>query len=379
MNKTIARIFGAFLLVLFSFTAMAVHAENINMFAGEVQVLGQVQVDRVAVGSGDVIRAEVLDSGDLLVIAKSAGSSSLLLWNKDGTQTGYNIRVTEKDPETRIHMETMVRMKVKIIEFRKAALGKLGIKWSDEIAGPTFATVGDAVSTRLFRPPVDAGLGIEASDLPSAVKPFSTYFGIATSITSKINYLASTGDAITLAEPTLSCVNGGRAKFLAGGEIPYPVIGNNGQASVEFKEYGVRLDMSPFANEQGEIRTRLLTEVSQIDASVTVLGAPGLLSRRTETEVNVMEGQTIVISGLLNAENSKDYDKVAGLGNLPLLGALFRSKDYKNNLTELVIFVTPEVQRPREITVNDNDNRLLNNSRERLKLLGEKLDYEIMD
>ncbi|MEE9424945.1 MAG: pilus assembly protein N-terminal domain-containing protein [Methylococcales bacterium] len=377
-KNNIYKIFSLLITGIFLLLPSLSYAENIDLFAGEVRVLGKVKVDRVAIGKGAVIRAEVLETGELLVIALAEGSSSLHLWNKDGSQTDYNIYVTAKDPEMRVHLQTMVNMKVKIIEFRKSALSKLGIDWTKDIAGPTFATIGDVVSSRLFRPPVDAALGIQ-NGLPSAIKPFSTHFGLATSITSRINYLASNGDAVTLAEPTLSCVNGGRATFLSGGEIPYPVVGANGQISVEFKEYGIRLDVSPVANKQGDIYTKILTEVSQIDPAVSVAGAPGLLTRRAQTEVNVTEGETIVIAGLLDAQNSKDFDKVAGLGDIPFIGALFRTKDSIDRLTELAIFLTPELQKPRQQKMSKRNTTLLKNSRERLKKVGKKLKYKILE
>ncbi|HHJ14798.1 MAG TPA: hypothetical protein ENJ79_10585 [Gammaproteobacteria bacterium] len=368
-----------FLLGLLAFGhALAQGSLNVDLFAGEVRVLDKVSVDRVAVGNGGIIRAEVLESGELLVIGLAEGSTSLHLWGKDGTQQDYNIHVSAEDPQTRLHMQTMVRMKVKIIEFRKSALGKLGIDWSKEIAGPSAGVIGDVVSSRLFRPPVDPGLGVNGA-LPTAIKPFSTYLGLATSISSRINFLASTGDAIILAEPTLSCVNGGNATFLSGGEVPYPVVGTNGQVSVEFKEYGIRLYVSPLATDKGEIRTRVLTEVSQIDPAVTVAGAPGLLTRRAQTEVNVMEGQTIVIAGLLNAENSRDHDKVKGLGDIPLIGGLFRTKNSTDRLTELAIFLTPRLDDPRRQGLSEREATLYKNSRERLRAVGDKLDYDLME
>ena len=95
---------------------------NVDMFAGEVNVMGRVDVTRVAVGNGDVVRAEVRKSGELLVIAQSAGSTSLRLWHTDKSQSDFNIRVSASDPETRVRMETMVRMRVRMVEFRKSAI-----------------------------------------------------------------------------------------------------------------------------------------------------------------------------------------------------------------------------------------------------------------
>ncbi len=353
-------------------------AEDLDMFVGEVRVLGQVKVNRVAIGQGKVIRSQVLKNGELIVIALSKGASSLHLWHKDGSQSDYNIHVSPKDPVTRVRMETMIRMKVKIVEFRKSALKKLGIDWSKEIAGPTVGLLGDFTSSNLFRPPVDPGLGA-VDGLPLSVDPFSSYFGLATSITSRIHYLASTGDAVTLAEPTLSCVNGGSASFLSGGEVPYPVIGVNGQVTVEFKEYGIRLNISPVADSAGNIRTRILTEVSQVDPSVSVRGAPGLLTRRAQTEVNVVDGQTIVIAGLLNAEVSRDADKVAGLGDLPLVGGLFGVRNKIDRVTELAIFITPVLVEPTRVAHGKRDRRMLKKRRETLSELSDKLKIEILD
>ena len=319
--------------------AIPVETVNVDMFAGEVNVMGRVDVTRVAVGNGDIVRAEVLKSGELLVIGQSAGSTSLRLWHTDKTQSDFNIRVSAIDPETRVRMETMVRMRVRMVEFRKSALGKLGIDWSDSAAGPGFALAGDAIGNNLFRP---AGEGF-AGGLPNTVRPFQTYFGIASNITSRINFLASTGDATTLAEPVLSTTNGGSASFLAGGEVPYPTTGTNGQTIVQFKEYGIKLNVSPNIDALGNVRTVVETEISQLDPAVSVQGAPGLLTRKAQTQVNVRSGETIVISGLLSSESSKDIDKLPGIGNLPIIGNFFRTRNERNSVSELVIFVTPEI------------------------------------
>lgn len=349
-----------------------IETRKIDMFAGEVKVLGQVNVTRVAVGNGRIIRAEVLKTGELMIIAQTPGSSSVRLWNKDQSQSDFNIRVSESDMETRVRMERMVRMRVRMVEFRKSTLGRLGIDWGDHMAGPAFATAGDLVGNALFRPAGDAF----AEGLPFAVKPFSTYFGIASNITSRINFLASTGDAVTLAEPVLSCTNGGSASFLAGGEVPYPSIGTNGQTMVQFKEYGIKLYVSPLIDDAGNVQTIIKTEISQLDPAVSVQGTPGLLTRRAETQVNVRSGETIVISGLLSAENSKDIDRLPGIGKLPVIGSLFRSDNTRNSVSELVIFVTPEVIEPygqsqnlREKLFYNESEKLAENARGSLPLM----------
>lgn len=376
--RTVGRL--AVVLVFIALFSSATHAKapthKIDMFVGELKVLEDIDVDRVAIGNGKLIKVQSLPDAQLLIIAENPGSTSLRLWHKDGTTSDFNIRISETDPEPRVKLESMIHMHVKIVEFRKAALGKLGIDWTKDINGPSFAVAGDALTSTLFRGTVDNPI---FDNLPRAVKPFETYFGIATEITSRIHYLAASGDAMTLAEPRLSCRNGGVATFLAGGEVPYPVIGVNGQTNVEFKEYGIKLNISPVADPSGIIAARLLTEVSQIDPAVNVLGAPGFLTRKTETEMNVRAGETIVISGLLNAESSDDVDKVAGLGDIPILGALFRSKAYRNNLTELVVFVTPEIMEVDSPLNKKQIERAQERSEQRKAAIQDKLHYGIMD
>lgn len=326
--------------------------ENLDLFQGEIRLLKDVSVDRVAIGNGKLLKVEILSDKQLIIIGEAAGSTSLHLWKTDGSELDYNIRISEKDPQTRVRLEKMIQMDVKIVEFRKSRLDELGIDWSKNIPGPTFATAGDVATSSLFRGPSEAKI---AQGLPLNVKPFETYFGIATEITSRIRYLESSGDATTLAAPTLSTRNGGSAKFLAGGEVPYPVINQNGQTSVSFKEYGIKLDISPLVDPNDVIAAKIATEVSQIDPAVNVQGSPGFLSRKTETEMNVHEGETIVLAGLLNRELANSSDKVPGLGNIPIMGWLFKSEKYRNNVTELVVFVTPRVV---EVTPGQKDPRV---------------------
>ncbi|MFK7996002.1 MAG: type II and III secretion system protein family protein [Granulosicoccus sp.] len=341
---------------------------NLDLFVGEVKVLNNIDVKRVAVGNGNIVRAEVIDTGQLLIIAASAGSSSVRLWNNDGSQSDYNIRVSATDQQTRVLMQRTVRMRVRMVEFRKNALGRLGIDWSDSTTGPGLAMVGDAISNDLFRPAVESFNG-----LPTNVAPFSTYFGIASNITSRINFLAQNGDAVTLAEPVLSAMNGGEASFLAGGEVPYPSIGENGQTQVEFKEYGVKLSVAPLIDSAGNVRARVETEISQLDSSVSVQGTPGLLTRRAQTEVTVRSGETIVVSGLLSSESSADTDLLPGLGRLPVIGRLFRSRGQRNAVSELVIFITPEVIEPGLPVINARERDYLKESDKRFDTVRQQL------
>jgi pilus assembly protein CpaC len=152
--------------------------------------------------------------------------------------------------------------------------------------------------------------------------------------------LEQNGRATVLAEPQLSTRSGYKASFHAGGEIPYSVASVNG-VTVQFKPYGVRLDIEPRVARSGAIRAVIDSEVSSIDTSVSSTNGPALLTRRTRTEFNVKAGETIVLSGLLQRNSNTDIDALPLLGDIPILGALFRSKHFQNKETELVMFVTP--------------------------------------
>lgn len=347
------------LLCIIGFPAVSMEppTERLEMFVGEVKVYSAIDVARVALGNGGILKVEPKDTGDLILIAQDVGTTTLRIWQEDGIQRKFNVTILARDPDSRIRLEDIVRIKVRMVEVRKSATDKLGIDWAESINGPAFSTVGDFASNGLFRSPGDSGI---SGTLPLNVAPFSTHFGLATSIQSKINMLASTGDATTLAEPTLSCVNGGKADFLAGGQIPYPVTGSNGQTSVEFKDYGISLNISPVADSTGKIYTSIATEISQIDASVSVLGAPGILTRRTQTEMNVLSGQTIVISGLLSADTSVDVNGVPWLSDIPILGNLFKSQSFVDKKSELVVFVTPELIRARDMELSEYQKDIYN-------------------
>lgn len=370
----------AFLLLSLGAPAYAANVVNLDMFVGEVRSLTHKPVDRVAVGAGSVLRAKVIEGAELLVIAEAEGSSYLKLWYKDGKRATFNIRVSERDPEQRVLLKDMIRIKVQMIEFRKSAASELGINWDKAANGPTYALAGDAVSSTLFRPAGDLFPGAGVGNLPFEVEPFSTYFGISTGITSQINFMKVRGDAVTIAEPTLTCVNGGSAKFLSGGEIPFSSVNANGQANTLFKEYGIKLDIYPRAGKDGNIYTEIVSELSQPDLGlIDSNGVPALLTRRTESQMNVRDGQTIVISGLLDVESGKNKSSIPGLGDIPLLGAVFTNYDYQHDLRELVLFVTPEVIKPDAFGRSAREVKLYNDSRAEVRKVAKKLKYSIME
>ncbi len=370
----------------------------VELHVGQVHVIRAGDLKRVAVGNGKVIQATALDGGQVLVIPEAAGQSTLHLWGKDGSETSFAINVVPADANrllgeiramlgadsrvrarivgdkvvleggelgeeeaarmteiarrypqvvnliSRVGLERMVEMDVRMLEIRRDLLEEIGVRWSASTQGPSFGIVGDLHRSGAFRP---AGAAAEAGlETRSRIAPFASVLGIATSLTSVINLLVQNGDAAVLAEPRLACRSGGSARFVAGGELPVPFSSGLGTVSVAFKEYGVKFDVSPVVSDSGVIAAKIAAEISALNADVQVQDVPGLIKRRAETEVNLRENETLVIAGLLTDETSKAIDRVPALGDLPVLGKLVRSREFRDRRTDLVVFVTPRIVGP---------------------------------
>ena len=157
-----------------------------------------------------------------------------------------------------------------------------------------------------------------------------------------------------LAEPTLTTLSGLPAHFLSGGEFPFPVVqggtGNSTAISIQFRPYGVKVEFTPTVNPDGSIRIKLSPEVSTLDFSnaVTISGftIPALSTRQTETEVEIQNGQSFIVSGLLDHRTTEIMSKMPGIAEIPILGQLFHSKNFNHSVVELVIIVTATVVDP---------------------------------
>ena len=367
----------------------------ISMFVGEVEVIEVGEVERIAIGSSKVISTRLLGNGELVIVAEEAGNVAIHLWGKSGWQhrvkvqvladdvdnavselramlrsvNGLQVRsigarpilegnVAERDkalvetvqsiyPDTinltrisNAFSEKMVYMHVQIIEFNTSDLENLGIRWQTNIAGPTGAYVNTLEANNVFAPAPPIDFTGDLSGLSLNDTSEIAFFGIATQVNSRINYLVSSGDALLLAEPRLSARSGGEAEFLVGGEIPVVTTSTVG-TNVEYKAYGIKLNIQPEADANGNIAANVGVEVSAIDPSVSVDGQIAFRSRATTTDVIMKDGETLVISGLMNSESSNNFEGVKWLSKIPILGKLFRNRDSQSRNSELVIFVTP--------------------------------------
>ncbi|MBW6495825.1 MAG: pilus assembly protein N-terminal domain-containing protein [Burkholderiaceae bacterium] len=366
---------------------------TMNLYVGQARVLDEGAVRRIAVGNGRVIQATALDERQVLVIAEQPGQSTLHVWTKSGEERTYVINVGAADGErllvevramlgehsgvsarlvgdrvvvdggniseeqsarlaeitkrvpqivnlvSKLGVERMIEMDVRMVEVKRSAMDHIGVKWSTSAAGPAFGLIGDLQRGATFLP--DGAGGASGYELRPRVPAFSTGLGIASSVSSMLQFMVQNGDAVILAEPRLSCRSGGSARFVAGGELPIPYTGGNGAVSVMFKEYGVKFEISPQASASGVIAAKIAAEISAVNFEVMVREVPGLLKRRAETEVNLRENETLVIAGLVSDESARSIDKVPGLGDLPILGALFRSRQFREQVSDLYVFITP--------------------------------------
>ncbi len=252
-----------------------------------------------------------------------------------------------------------VMLEVRFIELNRSASRELGVQWN-RFGSHSQINIGSglpASNLPLTAPTNATGIpvGEVAAGILSGGSPFGFMLGriiaSGTATDVMINALEQKGVARSLAEPNLVALSGDTASFLAGGEYPIPVSGTLGSVSVVFKKYGVGLAFTPTVLSRGLINMKIEPEVSQIDTTHMVavaagLQVPALIVRRASTTVELRDGQSFMIGGLLQNNTSNQVDQLPWVGSVPVLGALFSSKQYQQNQTDLVILVTPHVVRP---------------------------------
>ena len=199
----------------------------------------------------------------------------------------------------------------------------------------------------------NSALGGVAAGAPSnnILNPFSAIFNFAGGLNVQLDALEQQGLIRTLAQPNLITLSGETANFLAGGEFPIPTgVSSNGQVSIEFKQFGVSLAFTPTVLQDGMINMLVAPEVSSLDqaAGITLSGIriPGLKTRRARTTVELRDGQSLALAGLIQSDFNDTVRAIPLLGKIPIIGALFRSTDFQRAETELVIVVTPRIVRP---------------------------------
>jgi len=358
-------------------------------------------IRRVSIARPEIADVEVISPRQLLIIGKSAGSTTLIYWNEQEVPTtvdltiGINVDQAREDlkkiaPDDAFEVsgwgDTLVlsgtvkaeASQARLVQGAKAyaknIINLLKVQQLEQVLLQIRVSEVDRNLAKqlgfnlLFRPSIDGGgyrifaspggAAIEDINVPhesfaSVSNIFFSTPGGTPKVQALIRSLHDKGALKTLAEPNLIVANGDKGKFLVGGEFPIIIAsaaGAGAAASVVYKQFGVMLNFEPKIATNGDIYIKLGQEVSELDFGngVTISGfqIPALRSRKAETGLQLADGQTFVLAGLLDNKVSKKISKIPLLGDIPILGALFRSTRYSNDETELMVIITPKIVRP---------------------------------
>jgi pilus assembly protein CpaC len=370
-------------------------------------------VTRVAIGFGDIAEATAVSPNEVMVNGKAVGNTSLIVWEQGGERQFFNVavhtsRAAIDDSVTALRRELRVAMpgqdinvaaennlvflrgtvndlassdravqiasgagkvvnllyvavpqarpqillKVRFASVDRSLTTQLGLNLFSTGGANTIGTV----STGQFSPPTVAlpnGSTSAIATISNALNLF--FFRPDLNLGATIQALESQGLVETLAEPNIIAEDGKQASFLAGGAYPYPVVqgttgGVGATVTIQFKEYGVRLNFIPTITPRGTIQLQVAPEVSALDFTnaITLSGftVPAITERKVQTEVELNDGQSFAIGGLLDNRETKTFQKIPFIGSIPILGKLFQSVSKNRTNTELIVIVTPEIIAP---------------------------------
>jgi pilus assembly protein CpaC len=371
-------------------------------------------VERVTVGLGGFVEATAISRAEILLNGKAPGETSLIIWETGGGRQIFNVTVRPSAYETDDRLAGIrrefekdlpgqalivrsengtvflngtardIRSSNRAVQIASAS-GKVVNLLNVEVpaAEPQillkviFASVDRSLSTQLGLNLFSGGLGNTVAGvstgqfspptltLPSGTTPATAIlsnelnlfaFYPALNLGATIQALEAKGLVQVLAEPNVLAENGKQASFLAGGEYPYPVVqgssgsGSGPSVSIQFKEFGIRLNFIPTITPRGTIRLQVAPEVSALDftngVEVSGFNVPGIDVRKVKTEVELGEGQSFAIGGLLDNRETQTLQKIPFLGDIPILGKFFQSISKSKTNTELIVIVTPEIVSP---------------------------------
>jgi pilus assembly protein CpaC len=384
--------------------------EDVRLTVGKSIVIDYpADIARISTSNADIVDASPVTGREVLVHGKSFGTVTLVVWSKAGQRNFYNITVEQnleslrkllKDtfPKEEIHVQSsreslsltgrisskdaadratalaapfaktvvnnlqvnspavdrQILLRVKFAELDRSASTQFGVNLISTGATNTIGrvTTGQFPAPSLSSVQAGATGGSQSSfSISDALNIFA--FRPDLNLAALIKALQSRNLLQMLAEPNLVTTNGKEASFLVGGEFPIPILqggANSGAVTVQFREFGVRLTFNPTVTENNTIRLYVKPEVSSLDFANAVsfngFTIPALSSRKMETNIELGEGQSFVIAGLIDNRLTETVTRIPGLSALPILGNLFKSKEVDRNNTELVVMVTPEMTMP---------------------------------
>lgn len=384
-------------------------ARELSLAVGKTAVIDfRSPVMRVAIGLGDIAEVDAVSPTEILVNGKAAGATSLIVWERGGGRQFFNVNVHASRYSTEDTMSGLRReLSLELPGQNVTATTENGLIFlrgtvkdlnSSDRAAQIAGTAGKVVNLLYVATPpsapqillkvrfcsVDrslekqAGLNIFSTGASNTIGTVNTgqyspptvdtsgtptlsnalnifVFRPDLNLGATLEALETKGLVESLAEPNLLAENGKEASFLAGGEYPYPIVqgvtgGGAGAVTIQFKEYGIRLNFIPTIMPGGAIRLQLAPEVSSLDFTnaieISGFNVPAIDIRRVKTEVELRNGQSFLIGGLLDNTETQTFEKIPFLGDIPILGRFFQSIQRQKNNTELIVIVTPEIVPP---------------------------------
>jgi len=374
--------------------------EDIRLTVGKSIVVDYpADISRISTSNPDIVDYSAVTTREILIHGKSFGTATLVVWTKSGQRNFYNVTVEQNlEPLRKLLKDTFPSENIRV-ESSRDSLALTGLVSNKDVGDRATALAAPFAKTIVnnvrITPVVDKQvlLRVKFAELDrTATSQFAinvlstgatnTVGGVTTgqfssgsvtpsgslTISDALNVfafrpslnLATFIKALQgrnllqiLAEPNLVTTSGKEASFLVGGEFPVPVIqggSNSGAVTIMFREFGVRLNFTPVVLSNSAIRMHVKPEVSTLDFTnaVTLNGftIPALSTRKMETDIELGEGQTFIIAGLIDNRVIDTVNRIPGLANLPIIGNLFKSKDEKKSRTELIVMVTPEITEP---------------------------------
>lgn len=351
---------------------------------GQEAMTPEFTPSRIAIGDPAVVAAKVLrnpsknaaSNAQILLTGKAVGRTTMTLWPIHGGEPQrWGVQVTGGAPlildkklrSMQEHAEkralflessasghafydrssvdvksNTVQVDVQVVEFKKSAMKKVGLNFNSNGANDRGFSFG------LYNPST-GGSQAPFADAMNLVLSFGKAFSGA-GLNARLSLLEGNGLARVLARPTLVAHSGQSASFLAGGELPIPVSANDGNIAIEYKDFGVKLQLTPTVLSNERIALKVAPEASDLDFTNAVavggVEVPAIRTRRADTTVELADGESFVIGGLVSRSTSASVNKVPVLGDLPILGAFFKNMSYSQEETELVIVVTPSLIHP---------------------------------
>ena len=348
-----------------------VGSTSITLLSPDKRVMGVVNVEVTfdLEGLRRRLRENIPGSG---ISVSSVGNKILLSGTvRDSVSLSKAMSIAEQTAPQAVTNALSVRgsqqvlLEVRFVEADRESSRDLGVGW--DVFGNRIAAVSGVTGVASAGAPI---IGLASNNVPFGAA-IARLLDNGTKADVIVQALEKRGLARRLAEPNLVALSGDTASFLAGGEFPFPVAADNNRITVEFKKFGIGLAFTPTVLDDGLINVKIEPEVSELDPTTTLrvesVEIPSLIVRRAQTTIELRDGQSFAIAGLLSANNFKTQKQLPWIGEVPVLGTLFRSAAFQKKETDLVIIVTPHLVRPTrpgEKLVTPLDGRVSSNDRE---------------